>query len=234
MRALRNCDFCADDAVGVYEVLPPELDPEEDEQRRIALCEGCRDQLATVLDPLMTRLGGRRADGTTASSTGASTSSTSPLTETRLGTESGGRGRSSRGSEGTAGSTGTTGRETSETASSSETADRSTPSAATRSGSNEPDRSTADDGSDEGGRSTPTASTDRRIPSASSDGETPPPGYGSVMRLLENREFPVERESVEALASGAYDLEGEQAAAIIDHAIEEGKLTEKRRKLYRA
>ncbi|MFD1685372.1 hypothetical protein [Halobellus litoreus] len=57
MRQLRACDFCGDDAAGVYEVLPPELSPTEAEQRRVVLCENCLSTLEGVVDPLLDRLG---------------------------------------------------------------------------------------------------------------------------------------------------------------------------------
>ena len=57
MRQLRTCDFCGDDAAGVYEVLPPELSPTEAEQRRVVLCENCLSTLEGVVDPLLDRLG---------------------------------------------------------------------------------------------------------------------------------------------------------------------------------
>jgi len=43
MRALRNCDFCADDAVGAFEIVPPELEPTEAEQRRVVCCSDCSE-----------------------------------------------------------------------------------------------------------------------------------------------------------------------------------------------
>jgi hypothetical protein len=49
MRQLRACDFCGDDAAGVYEPLPPELAAD---QHRVALCGPCRETLESVLAPL--------------------------------------------------------------------------------------------------------------------------------------------------------------------------------------
>ncbi|MDS0297182.1 hypothetical protein NDI76_00310 [Halogeometricum sp. S1BR25-6] len=57
MRQLRSCDFCGEDASGIYEVLPAELSPTEDEQRRVVLCDDCLQTLETVVDPLLARLG---------------------------------------------------------------------------------------------------------------------------------------------------------------------------------
>jgi len=57
MRQLRSCDFCGDDAAGVYEVLPPALSPTEAEQHRVVLCADCVGTLEAVVNPLLRRLG---------------------------------------------------------------------------------------------------------------------------------------------------------------------------------
>ena len=57
MRQLRSCDFCGDDAAGVYEVFPSELSPTEAEQHRVVLCSDCVGRLEAVVNPLLERLG---------------------------------------------------------------------------------------------------------------------------------------------------------------------------------
>lgn len=57
MRALRNCDFCDAESVGAFEVVPPELEPTEAEQRRVVLCRDCKNRLETLLEPLLARAG---------------------------------------------------------------------------------------------------------------------------------------------------------------------------------
>ncbi|MFB6118250.1 hypothetical protein [Halosegnis sp.] len=52
MRQVSGCDFCGNTASGAFEVLPAEHDPDGDGKRMI-LCDGCRDRLASVLDPLI-------------------------------------------------------------------------------------------------------------------------------------------------------------------------------------
>jgi hypothetical protein len=84
MRQLRTCDFCGDDAAGVYEVLPPELSPTEAEQRRVILCADCAETLETVVDPLLDRLGIDRdgdADSTAASITDDTSRAGSPAAD---------------------------------------------------------------------------------------------------------------------------------------------------------
>lgn len=53
-----------------------------------------------------------------------------------------------------------------------------------------------------------------------------PPNYRRAMRMLSNREFPLDRSEVESMLAGAYDLERHEVNAVLDHAIEEGRLVE--------
>lgn len=67
-----------------------------------------------------------------------------------------------------------------------------------------------------------------------SDEESPPPNYRKAMRLLSNREFPMERYDVEELLGGAYDMEEEEIAAVLAYAAESGRLEEENGTLRRA
>lgn len=60
---------------------------------------------------------------------------------------------------------------------------------------------------------------------AGAGGDTPPQ-YRRVLRLLRNRDLPMERSAVVALASGAYDIDDAECEAILDAAIERGDLGE--------
>lgn len=57
--------------------------------------------------------------------------------------------------------------------------------------------------------------------------------YNKVMRLLQNRAFPVDRHEIEQVASSAYDFSKADCGAVIDLAIDRGLLTEKGGKLFR-
>ncbi|WP_290811312.1 hypothetical protein [Halovivax sp.] len=57
MRELRNCDFCAAEPVGTFEVVPGELEPSEAERRRVVLCADCKALLGELLEPLLARAG---------------------------------------------------------------------------------------------------------------------------------------------------------------------------------
>ncbi|MEF8868879.1 MAG: hypothetical protein V5A85_10215 [Haloarculaceae archaeon] len=74
------------------------------------------------------------------------------------------------------------------------------------------------DGDGSGGRETRGRSTAAR--------RGTPRGYRKVMRFLENREFPMDREEAETLAAEAYGLDPESVAAAVDHAIKHDRLRE--------
>lgn len=57
--------------------------------------------------------------------------------------------------------------------------------------------------------------------------------YNKVIRLLQNREFPVDRDEIETIAANAYDLRRAECAAILDLAIERDVLAESKGQLYR-
>lgn len=50
--------------------------------------------------------------------------------------------------------------------------------------------------------------------------------YRKVLRLLRNREFPIDREEIETVAANAYGLSRAECVAVIDAAIERGRLKE--------
>jgi hypothetical protein len=54
----------------------------------------------------------------------------------------------------------------------------------------------------------------------------PPADYHTVLRFLENREFPVSRGEVEGVVASAYDIGEEEVGEILDAAVERGVLAE--------
>ncbi|WP_254532143.1 hypothetical protein [Natrinema gelatinilyticum] len=247
MRELRSCDFCGADAAGTFEIVPPVLEPTEAEQRRVVLCPDCRERLEALIEPLIARAGvdvdvesrteGRQGESTENGSnekTGAVVATANESTEKRRRTPS----SNATGSEPT-GSTGSevetnsdSGTESSaetvledgitfeRTECDSVTVDECEPGSGGTTGSRT--ESSADDGVDS------SASTAAVGPS------NPTPGaYSKVVRLLRNRHFPMQRSAVEELAAGAYDLEGHEVEAIIDHAVETGEFVEEREMLVR-
>lgn len=59
------------------------------------------------------------------------------------------------------------------------------------------------------------------------------PAAKKVIRLLQNREFPVDREEFTVVASNAYDIPEEDCADVLDALVSEGYVGEKRGKLVR-
>jgi len=57
--------------------------------------------------------------------------------------------------------------------------------------------------------------------------------YNKVIRLLQNREFPVDRAEIETVAANAYELSRADCAAVIDLAVDQELLDEEGGKLYR-
>ncbi|WP_312910173.1 hypothetical protein [Natronosalvus caseinilyticus] len=208
MRAIHTCDFCGEPAAGTFEIVPAALEPGEHEQRRAVLCNACHDRLETLLEPLLDRLEG--------------------------GNESGrdGNGRSSR--DGVASEIGGTPPETDDVAVSIGGNDETR----AADGSRSDNAGGAARASGQGVTTEPNADIeqesaevdaepdDRNIESASGNDSQPPAAYGKVLRLLRNRELPMDRADLEGLAAGAYDLENHEVDAIIDHALAEGKLVE--------
>lgn len=258
MRALRRCDFCADDAIGTFEVVPPELEPTDAEQRRVILCEDCSGRLETLLEPLFDRLG---ADGAVSDDGGTATVSCSidhdGGDESAADDPDGGVGANgdatgvvTDGTTTESATDDTTGSRSIEGitvendhASASETGDsradegelpRTVPEDSVADSDSAPDeRTDSDIDTTTTGDTDELAAPDRE---SRSDGTStrPPTAYRNVVRLLRNREFPMERDAVESLAAGAYDLENHEVERIVDYAIENGEFVEDGGKLRRS
>ncbi|ELY45249.1 hypothetical protein [Natronorubrum sulfidifaciens] len=216
MRALRTCDFCGDDAAGTFELIPPELEPTDTEQRRVVLCPDCKAHLEDLLEPLLARLDGDSAEPPTETATAHVDEQTPRTADDEAGSDSNGTDSHATltledgitfDAAGTREGAATTDAEPTE----SPTAEDSTTTA-------DAAEATADPAEEP-------ASNDTR--------RRPPNGYGNVVRLLQNRELPMARSAVEGLAAGAYDLESHEVDAIIDYALETEEFVEERGELRR-
>lgn len=202
MRALRNCDFCGDQAVGTFEIIPDELDPTEAERRRVVLCDSCKDTLQTLIEPLIERAG-RNADRQRSPENGES-SATGDETDT-------GEDRTNDLIESSSDEDGSLLGETDDASPEGSAPEDSDP------------EGTEDDGersSDESDASSQTAQSSESVKNDRPD------NYGQVLRLLRNREFPMTREEVVAIATSAYQLDARNVEAIIDEAIDRGEFAE--------
>ncbi|WP_226482149.1 MSCRAMM family adhesin SdrC [Natrinema amylolyticum] len=274
MRELRSCDFCGAEAIGAFEIVPPELEPTESEQRRVVPCRDCKERLETLIDPLLARAGAERGpdaadrdrDATDGEhdGSGAVVASADESTEKRRRTTSPNATVSDASAEPDERSTARDDEETeadpgSDSGSQSESTSDSLleegitferneradseetdggDAAGTGDGGTEPVTAAADDSTD---RSTQTSDDSTERPTQTSDAESssgdgdaatesstrPPTAYNKVVRLLRNREFPMQRSAVEELAAGAYDLESREVEAIVDYAVADGEFVEK-------
>ncbi|USZ70630.1 hypothetical protein [Natronosalvus halobius] len=201
MRAIQTCDFCGEPAAGTFEIVSAALGPSEREQRRAVLCNACHDRLETLLEPLLDRLedGGESGhDGNGRSSRDDTPPETDDVAVSIGGNDETRTADGSR-SDGV------------------EAAARASRQGVTTESNADIERESAEDGAEP---------DDRNTESALGDDSQPPAAYGKVLRLLRNRELPMDRADLEGLAAGAYDLESHEVDAIIDHALAKGKLAE--------
>lgn len=255
MRALQSCDFCAADAVGTFEVVPTDLEPEPHEQRRVVLCGDCKTHLETIIEPLVARADAADPDreqrprrplesaGTADASSGSIVASADESTEKRPRARSPNASVSDSRPEGTADS-GATSEVTFDVDSDSaedDGADGDAGPNGERPATQDATESAPDASSPEAAETIDAAADAAEPAERSSTGgdepdvtSTPPRSYGKVVRLLRNREFPMERTAVEELAAGAYDLEVEEAERIVDAALENGEFEERGGNLFRA
>ncbi|WP_311170500.1 hypothetical protein [Halobellus ordinarius] len=255
MRQLRSCDFCGDEAAGVYEVIPPELSPTEAEQRRLALCGSCAGTLERTLDPLLARLGvdqgGDRPDANAdpARSEPASTSQKaaeapeSPAdreSPNELDADFTGDRRSlpSDGSESAPGEPDDASPEEAAAAEGTERLEDGTGSISTPTEAAAPDTNAPSESADDGPSASAAAGTadgdeDSTEAAAPSDGtvndapstadtatDDKPEDFRTVMRLLGNRESPVDRAEIVELAESAYELEEAHIDRILAYAVD--------------
>lgn len=211
MRQVRTCDFCDDAAAGLYEPYPPSIP----DGPRLLLCEGCRDRLSSVVEPLVAAV-----QGDADRDPGGSAASDSSPAEPELVDDGADRPADDAPSE-------------------ASEADPSTD--ADGSGEADADGPTAepDEGNDaaEGGLAPDEAEHDAvedadvggsHDAGGRTEGERSgaPPGYRKVMRFLENRQLPVPRAEAEQLAADAYELDEDAVADAVDHAVRYGRLRE--------
>ncbi|WP_224448336.1 hypothetical protein [Haloprofundus salilacus] len=259
MADLDSCYFCGTIGDGLTElaVVPPRFDPTDKQQRTVVLCTTCRQKLGTVLEPIVDVLG----DGTETTDDGSSSASapdTPSPSPNSVDTDNDIR----TGEDVTDAATTPTAPQPGDAidttdfddplASDSEGVTIGTPVADgetdERHGS---DESGSGDGDGNGDAETGASNTDAGIDTAADDADADaadsvdeadadsdaskeePTEFRTVMRLLSNREFPVDRAEIEALASGAYSLDDSQAGAIIDYAVDRGVLAERDGQLHR-
>ncbi len=237
MRALQTCDFCGADAVGTFEVIPPELEPTDTEQRRVVLCPDCKARLEDLLGPLLSRLDADSA-GESAKTPPERTDDHAARSMTPESAVDASREATAveERATATADSDESEGESQTPTPSNDNADDAGTHATPALESGITFDSAGTRDGEETSDPAEPTAADDSSDDTAEesvSQKQRPPAAYGKVIRLLQNREFPMARSAVEGLAAGAYDLESHEVDAIIEYALENGEFVEERGELQR-
>lgn len=219
MTDLRSCYFCGTaEAVEEGPAVPPALEPPEAVQQSVVLCPACREKLTAVLEPVFDHgAGGSESadDGSPASESDHDAGDGSlfgvfdaDTPESPVGSDSGSDGPSASGT-GDAGA--------------SEDAPADGPPV-----DRIPDpgaRASADTDSTDGPADSDSGDAPADADGGDAEADTPE-GYYTVLRFLENREFPVARAEIERVVAGAYDLSEREVADIVDAAVDRGVLVE--------
>ncbi|MFB6073648.1 MAG: hypothetical protein ABEJ89_01395 [Haloarculaceae archaeon] len=228
MEQLSSCYFCGaalDASLSEYPVIPKELHPDPDEQRTVVLCQSCRHKLGTVVETVV----GAIEEGAEGVETGRGTShhaneggaasgervstdsadeSTDEAVTTAEATTASEAGKDADGGNAAADAdgpeNGVAGSEVGEDVATSGSSEAGSDDEETTDGE------TADADGDAGSGQTLTALE-----------------YNKVMRLLQNREFPVDRAEIREVAVNAYGISRSEFDAIIDAAIERGLIAER-------
>ncbi len=203
MDRLESCYFCGttNASLDEYPVVPDALNPAPDEQAAVTLCPDCREKLATVVKRIASAAEPPDEAAAPASGGAPGEPTVEPPEEpaepepARPGTDR---------SDDEAAAEPERGPESAAEAEEPPTTDAT--SSATPSPADEPDPDETEDDESE-----------PRRPETLS-----PFQYNKVMRLLENREFPVAVAEFEAIATSAYELQPSDVEAVIEAAIDRG------------
>jgi hypothetical protein len=228
-----DCYFCG--TVGndleQHPVIPPETDPSADHQRRVVVCPTCREKLDRVIEPVIEHFDASAGDrpGEASPETGQAASPEDAAAEPD-------------GSEGDAKADGsdeqtdaTAAREVTEdpteetwvmeeTGKTGESEGADETSETEESERDEAEESETDKVEESGGAD----ETDETEASVELPAETQ-----QILQLLGNREFPVDHDEIVTVATNAYGVGFEEAEAVIDVLLQQGRLREEDGTLYR-
>lgn len=244
---LSSCYFCGtaiEEPLSEYPVVPDALGPAPGGQQTVVLCPACHRKLSTITDRVVAAVDDRQRTLDEASAGGPGADASDAHESGDAGADADGSALSESNAvdrpstdESTAESLLETGpsqrgpddRSSDEdgivvTDSSGGTGDGSDP--APESDESAPAESVAD----------PAAGVDGSGATAGGIGEDGPPQatYNRVVRLLQNREFPVERDEIATVAMNAYEIPPEDFDAVIETAVDRGLLVEEGGYLQRA
>lgn len=212
MADFEACYFCGsvpEGSLREFAVVPRALDPDPDEQASVVLCPTCREKLTALMEPVVAAATGER-DGPASTLDERAADPVDGETDVpaadRTATGSGDADEPS-GEGVTFGDAGPAGRE-----------DATEP---TDSGSPRPESSDGPSSAgDDAGRRDPYEAAHDDI--VGDDSET----YSKVLRLLKNREFPVQRAEIEEVAASAYELDPRAVSSAVDTMVQKGLLVD--------
>lgn len=257
MADLQSCYFCGEPATAsldTYPVVPASLRTAGGDQPTVVLCPTCREKLSNVLEPVVSAAsaGGVRAspDGTDASPSRSASDETESAAESEMGERTASLDVETPGEDADAGPAATSTAEPS-TAEQTEQSGRAEQSGQTgQTGQTESGADQQAKAGDSETESDDQASGEQTAPNTESspEGDTPtgpsasPPGddelvghntdaYRQVLRLLRNREFPVDRAEIEDIAASAYELSPAECEGAINTIVQKGLLIEENGKL---
>ncbi|MBV0924685.1 hypothetical protein KTS45_10795 [Halomicroarcula limicola] len=225
MDRLSSCYFCGgalDASLAEYPVVPKRLRSPDAERRTVVLCQTCRRKLGTVVEEVVAAAEGESDAAGTADArdihdaSGDREAQSASEADPMATDETTDAGDPERGDPLLEDATGATGVETAEDEATDSTGAAATetppaagesPSGADAQASDDAERAGSDEG-DSGGASL------TRLE------------YNRVMRLVQNRQLPVEKAEIREVAVNAYDIEPEEFDAITDAAVERGLIGE--------
>ncbi len=235
MDQLASCYFCGgalDVSLSEYPVVPRDLRA-EDESETVVLCGTCRKKLAKIVESVVAAAGepagDRSFEGTGFTPNERSETVTAdplfeerddePMTNDR--DDTGGPAAPTAGDEADP--------ESDDSAPHSEPATAASEATPETESANRTDQPTAESGStDESTADTSEAESDegQRDKEASDEPTMTRLEYNKVMRLLKNREFPVDRMEIRDVATSAYQISPQEFDAVVEAAIERDLLAE--------
>lgn len=253
MREL-DCDFCGAAAAGAYEIGPAPPDRSPTDRRRLVLCDDCHATLSTAVEPLLERLRAAEsgtAGATESGTAGATEFGTAGAAESGADESTDESGLEPAGSTSEAASDGAVtdderARDTGDDRrggvdpraanGSADAVGGGTDArddgddAADETGDTDDDAANAGDDAASAGDGAAAGSDDEADDTGETDasdrsqGGEEPPQFRKVMRLLNNRSFPVDRSEFVDLAAGAYELEAAAVEESLAYAVERGVL----------
>lgn len=263
LRSCYFCGTGPGGSLDSYGVVPSTLDPSQDEQRSVVLCPDCRNKLTALLRPVVDAAASSAPSGSRGSGgLSPADDDVTGLAEATTGSETSDRSSPGDSADpgGGAGESGAAGEPAGEPAdsgaSTTQPADAGGSTGESTDAGASADESTADQGDSTDDQSEQAVTFDEDSESdsglaASSGGDGSPPdspprdpsaealmgddseAYRKVIRLLQNREFPVRRVEIEDLAANAYELSPGECSDAIDAIVRKGLLVEEEGTLMR-